>query len=105
MSRDGVIRHHLDQLTEAELPRSNPVQRQRPEASGGCPNSETADALERVIVRGDRVTALTEDICCEKIRGCSYKGGNTLTMAATNKCSDSRQPAKPWRGISCTHSA
>ena len=27
--------------------------------------------------RGDRVTALIEDIWCEKIRGCSDRGGNT----------------------------
>ena len=26
---------------------------------------------------GDRATALIEDICCEQIRGCSYRGGNT----------------------------
>ena len=32
---------------------------------------------ESVTLRGDRATALIEDIWCEKIRGCSYRGGNT----------------------------
>lgn len=27
--------------------------------------------------RGERAPALIEDICCEKIRGCSYRRGNT----------------------------
>ena len=44
MSRDGVIRHHLDRLTEEDLPEQFGAATRRPEASGGCPNSETADA-------------------------------------------------------------
>ena len=44
MSRDGVIRHHLDRLTEEDLPEQFGAVTRRPEASGGCPNSETADA-------------------------------------------------------------
>src|SRR5258708_9741670 len=44
MSRDGVIRHHLDRLTEEDLPEQFGAATRRPEASGGCANSETADA-------------------------------------------------------------
>src|SRR5882672_12692144 len=44
MSRDGVIRHHLDRLTEDDLPEQFGAVTRRPKASGGCPNSETADA-------------------------------------------------------------
>ena len=33
--------------------------------------------LEGVRNCRDRATALTEDMWCEKIRGCSYRGGNT----------------------------
>src|ERR1700737_413108 len=44
MSRDGVIRHHPDRLTEEDLPEQFGAATRRPEASGGCPNSETADA-------------------------------------------------------------
>jgi hypothetical protein len=29
---------------------------------------------------GDRATALIEDIWCEKIRGCSYTGGNAVLL-------------------------
>src|SRR4249920_2900799 len=45
MSRDGVIRHHLDQFNGGRTcPEQSGAATQRPEASGGCPNSETADA-------------------------------------------------------------
>ena len=44
MSRDGVVRHHLDQLTEEDLAGAIRCSDSRLEASGGCPNSETADA-------------------------------------------------------------
>jgi hypothetical protein len=36
-----------------------------------------------VTLRGDRATALIEDICHEKIRGCSYRGsGASYSMSA-----------------------
>src|SRR6266446_9678761 len=44
MSRDGVIRHHLDRLTKGTCPEQFGAATRRLEASGGCPNSETADA-------------------------------------------------------------
>src|ERR1700730_1543045 len=52
MSRDGVIRHHLDRLTEEDLPEQFGAATRRLEASGGCPNSETADAdLNQIVGR------------------------------------------------------
>jgi hypothetical protein len=37
--------------------------------------------LGRVRNCGDRATAPIEDIWCEKIHGCSYRGGNTSCLA------------------------
>ena len=33
---------------------------------------------------GDRATAFIEGIWCKKIRGCSYRGGNTSAAAQRN---------------------
>jgi hypothetical protein len=35
-----------------------------------------------VIARGERATALVEDIWCEKIRGCSYRARQNVRYAA-----------------------
>ena len=39
----------------------------------GPPATGRPVPLEGVTLRGDRATALIEDIWCEKIRGCSYR--------------------------------
>jgi hypothetical protein len=45
--------------------------------------------------RGDRATALIEHIRCEKIRGCSCRGGNTACLAANPQtCRDARQKVR-----------
>jgi hypothetical protein len=47
--------------------------------------------LETVTLCPDRMTALIEDTWCEKIRGCSYRGSNTLPGAAnTSSCMSMR---------------
>jgi hypothetical protein len=58
----------------------------------GCFGSRRQGTVERERMGGDRATALIEHIWCEKIRGCSYRGGNTSLGASYSK---SAMP--PWR--------
>src|SRR6478672_11726575 len=57
----------------------------------------------RVLLRarpsgGDRATARVEDICCEKIRGCCYRGrGTSYSMFAVGTRVTSRPPHRSLR--------
>src|SRR5229473_5810162 len=99
MSRDGVIRHHLDRLTEEDLPEQFGAATRRPEASGGCPNSETADADLNQIVGsfGVRFEAAFPIWFCRPIRVNAHAPANGASSCPTRTltCLSSRSGRTP----------
>ena len=66
-----------------------------PSEDGGPSAIGRQGAVERERKRGDRATALIEDIWCEKIRGCSYRGGNTSCLAVNlQTCREAREKVR-----------